>query len=716
MNRNNFFKKTLVFTIITLFISVSITPCINAFLYNGRNEEKYGEKINDIILNSLNNANNDDTAFLTFYTFDKTGRKENKVELPGDIAFVINDLFEDLEYKIVYDPRSVETQELKNSFISLVDEYGLLSEKQSKDEVFSLLNPVWLKSDDNNNLRVRNPFSSAFTRPFLGAYFGSSVFCSVSSAGSGLVMPLFMLPRPRAVGFWFSYDYSVTSVANLFTGRGFVAGGVQGGLLFGFMGIGLTYAVPGVTLYGFIGYSLFAGVTAEYMEFYPPNREPVISEGSPENGAFDVPVSLSMLSFRIDDADGDLMSYSVTTDPDIGSGQGQLKKNGVYSVPVSGLVWDKKYSWTVGVSDGNVLVEKKFSFITVGSPPFDPFDEGWSYRKKITINHTQVFGNLVDFPVLVSVVDVDLRDKAQFDGDDVLFMDGSGVANKIYHEIENYDSSSGELVVWVKVPSLSSSQDTEFYMYYGNPSCSNQEFSEKVWDSNYCAVWHLNNFYDSTFNSNDGTNHGTDDCLGKISFAKDFVGTNNDYIDVGDMPTPSDNIIRTATFEAWINPRELANTAIINKMDNGREPDRRGYNFHLENYKTEFGVWPGTWYHDESRISAKTNDNIISYNNWQYIAATVDLSRKNIDLYYNGEETPSSISILGTPPTYFYDIELNEWLGAYRGEGFSSYYDGFIDEIRISKICRSSSWISTEYNNQNDPFNFLSFGPEESPP
>ena len=40
-------------------------------------------------------------------------------------------------------------------------------------------------------------------------------------------------------------------------------------------------------------------------------------------------------------------------------------------------------------------------------------------------------------------------------------------------------------------------------------------------------------------------------------------------------------------------------------------------------------------------------------------------------------------------------------------------FDGTIDEIRISSIARSSRWISTEYNNQNDPSSFLSFGLEE---
>jgi len=708
--KKNIFKKNLFFCIIVLFMVCFASPVYSYKI----NFQSISDKI-DISSNI-----NQESFSLTFYTFDKTGRKQNTAELSSNVANEIKDMFEELEYKIVYEPKSIETQLLKNDFISLIDENGLLFKKQSKDEVFSLLNPGWLKTaNSNNSLKSRNSFTNNLIRSFFGNYFGTSVFCSVSSAGSGMLMPLFMLPRPRAVAVWASspfYYGGITSVASMITGRGFLAGGMQRGLLLGFMGIGLSYAVPGYIVYGFIGYSLFAGVNAEYMEFYPPNREPVVSGESPDDGELDVPVSLSKLSFRIEDLDLDLMDYTVTTDPDIGSGQGQSKLNGVYSVPVSGLEQDKKYSWTVAVSDGNVLVEKKFSFITVGKPPFDPFDEGWHYRKKITINHSEVTGNLVDFPVLVSVTDYDLSVHAQFDGDDILFMDGSGVANKVYHEIENFDGASGELVSWVKIPSLSSTQDTEFYLYYGNPSCSSQQFLEKVWDSSYCGVWHLSDLLDSTSNDNDGTNHGTDYSLGKIGFAKDFVGINDDYIDIGDLPIPSNNIVNAGTFEAWINPREGDSSSIINKMDNDLEPDRRGYSFHLENNKIIFGAWSGTWYANGDEIIAKTDEGLVTYETWQYVAACVDLSQENIILYHNGQEKDSSIIINGNSPAYFYDIDLSEWLGAYRGEGFSTYYSGVIDEIRISKICRSSSWISTEYNNQNDPFSFLSFGPEESAP
>jgi hypothetical protein len=95
----------------------------------------------------------------------------------------------------------------------------------------------------------------------------------------------------------------------------------------------------------------------------------------------------------------------------------------------------------------------------------------------------------------------------------------------------------------------------------------------------------------------------------------------------------------------------------------------------------------------------------------------VNLSTENIKFYYNGVEVDVNITTIGTPPAYFYNVNLDERLGRYSPESSGPYfYDGSMDEVRISKVCRSSGWILTEYNNQNDPSSFLSFEPEETGP
>ena len=123
---------------------------------------------------------------------------------------------------------------------------------------------------------------------------------------------------------------------------------------------------------------------------------------------------------------------------------------------------------------GRIGLGKVFSFETGYPSQFDPFEYGWQYRKQITIDYTQVAGNLENFPVLLSTTDPDLI-KAQVDGDDFLFMNDVGPAVKLRHELENFNQATGTLTASVNIPSLSSEEDMVFYMYYGNPNCINQE-------------------------------------------------------------------------------------------------------------------------------------------------------------------------------------------------------------------------------------------------
>ena len=445
------------------------------------------------------------------------------------------------------------------------------------------------------------------------------------------------------------------------------------------------------------------------------SENPTVFDPIPENGDAWVPINTSQLSFNLSDFQGDPMDYTVETSPDIGSGNGFNVGEGRYAINVSGLEGATDYHWFVNVTDGEYWTYQVFNFKTQPIMVFDPFDEGWQYRKKITIDHNKVSGNLTDFPVLISIVDDDLKNKAQGDGDDILFMDNSGVAYRLFHEIESFDNSSGKLVTWVKVMNLSSSEDTVLYIYYGNSGCDSQEYPEKVWDTDYCGVWHLNDFLDSTNNNNDGINYGTDGCSGKIGIAKDFVEANEDYVSLGDMPEPADGSISKGTFEVWINPEELASRSIISKTDTKLEPDRKSYNLHLRSDgKLNFGVSSGTWFPSGKSISALTDDELVTLSTWQHIVVVVDLITKNFTYYYNGVEKDCTVTTKGTPPSYFYDIYLDERLGKSSPESSGPYFfDGSMDEVRISKTCRSKDWILTQYNNQNEPSSFFEIGPEE---
>jgi hypothetical protein len=184
----------------------------------------------------------------------------------------------------------------------------------------------------------------------------------------------------------------------------------------------------------------------------------------------------------------------------------------------------------------------------------DWWNTSWLYRKRITIDSTKVDADLTHFPVLIDIIDPDLASWAQDDGGDIVFIDGSGA--KLNHEIESYDDGTGHLVAWVNVPTLSSTVNTDLYMYYGNSATSNQENAEGVWDSNFKMVHHLQEtsgiHYDSTSNDNDGTPQGgvTQDATGKINGADDFDGSD-------------DRVECRASRESWRNQDQGQQRAVI---------------------------------------------------------------------------------------------------------------------------------------------------------
>ncbi len=130
--------------------------------------------------------------------------------------------------------------------------------------------------------------------------------------------------------------------------------------------------------------------------------------------------------------------------------------------------------------------------------------------------------------------------------DIVLTSDCAGL-NKLNHQIESYDPTTGKVAIWVSLPTVSHTADTTFadttfYIYYGSANFqSTAENPTAVWDSNFQAVWHLNgtparSAADSTANTWNGTIDGATAAPGQIAGAASFSGSGQ-YIDIGDLAT-----------------------------------------------------------------------------------------------------------------------------------------------------------------------------------
>ncbi|RLG39995.1 MAG: hypothetical protein DRO01_04730 [Thermoproteota archaeon] len=333
----------------------------------------------------------------------------------------------------------------------------------------------------------------------------------------------------------------------------------------------------------------------------------------------------------------------------------------------------------------------------------DWYGSDWDYRKKITIDHTKIENeNFIDFPVLISITDSDLASDALDNGDDILFTASDGTT-KLDHEIEKFDGSSGELVAWVRIPILYDNENTVIYMYYGNPSASNQESTEEVWDDNYVMVQHLEEtsgtHFDSTSNNNDGTPNGGmyQGASGQINGADSFDGS-NDYIDCGNGE--SLDTAEAVTIEAWIKIDTFSDwEGIVSRS--GNDPF---YQFTLDDSARL------KWQHliggNILTVSANTS---LNDGEWHYVVVRA-VAGGDGTFFVDGEDDGTfslSLSSLSTP-------DKKTYIGVERTLG--KFFDGTIDEVRISNIARSSNYFYTVFNNESDPSSFYEVGSEEEAP
>jgi hypothetical protein len=328
------------------------------------------------------------------------------------------------------------------------------------------------------------------------------------------------------------------------------------------------------------------------------------------------------------------------------------------------------------------------------------WNTSWMYRKRLTINQTKVAGTLSNFPMLVNFTsEGDLASDAQDDGDDIVFTTNAGT--KLNHEIESFNGVTGALSAWVNVTSLSSTTGTIIWMYYGNSACSSQQNGHGTWDSNFKAVYHLSEttggsgaIKDSTSNHINGTNSSgvTFGQTGKISNSIKFDGASG-KVDLGDPASFDSTYI---TVECWMKTSAsvtvdarlvTVGTSATNKWALTVAATSPGTNHIAMSNSTASHVTPMT-------------GSTLNNGAWHYIVGI----RNPEKIYFNGSLQSSTL-------TDSWSFEANSKMGS---RGTAQYYNGYLDEVRISSVTRNASWINTTYNTMKSPSTFLTKGGEEA--
>lgn len=327
----------------------------------------------------------------------------------------------------------------------------------------------------------------------------------------------------------------------------------------------------------------------------------------------------------------------------------------------------------------------------------------FKYRKQLVIDTSLVPNErLVDFPLMVSLQDNDLRSAANGGkivsekGLDIRFTKDDGVT-LIDYEIEKYDPVEGSVTAWLRIDTLSKHHASPIYFYFSN-RYSSDESSQSAWRKSYKGVWHLKGALST-----------------KTPYANQLasaVGNTNDVYVAAErnssrypcLNTPEDvNITGEISVSAWVYLNgNKEQTIITNQHNTGG-----GYCLTISKaQKLEFSILNES--SQMSSIKEEKGGTVLEKNKWYHVAAVYSDSGDSMVTYINGMvdrrmRTYVSMAPSSNPLQIGRDPHKKRY-----------YFDGFVDEVRVANVVLQPEWIQTEFANQVNPGAFVKAGPTET--
>lgn len=349
------------------------------------------------------------------------------------------------------------------------------------------------------------------------------------------------------------------------------------------------------------------------------------------------------------------------------------------------------------------------------------FPDDWGRRCAITVNDAVIDSTLTDFTAIVrtqdlpsEMFDVDGSYPALDGGGDIRFTSDSAGTTRLACDVRTFvtdnNPANGVADIAVKIPSVSSSADTTIYVWYNKtgvtqPGPSDTYGRNNAYDSDYLAVYSLDEnpsasspqFTDRTGNGYSGTTAGNPtNGTGVAGDDVVFDGT-GDAISLPDLPSFSSDF----ALSCWAKTPETTGNYTVLSL----------------NTAPFLEIWAGTFGSDSS-FSWKAysgafvsgvhmQSGVAADNNYTHLG--LRRSSGTNALFVNGASTAtySNSETFTNPAPY---------IGARPGAPPSIFWDGAIDEVRISSDTRADAWIKAEYENLRTSSNvFWSVGTPVTP-
>jgi hypothetical protein len=350
----------------------------------------------------------------------------------------------------------------------------------------------------------------------------------------------------------------------------------------------------------------------------------------------------------------------------------------------------------------------------------DPWLSGWSKRMELTIDSSDITGDLDQFPVPVFINTSAGKNNADVSAifDEVgtssqkIAITGADATTQLYAEIEEWDATAEEAVIWVGGydMDISASSDTRLYLYYDATQEDNTSYvsttptattSDRIWGNGYALVHNLNeesgDAIDSSPGENDGTVYGgaTQGADGMVDGAYEFDGT-DDYVYFGNVDDLVDS--SAGAISLWFNHYVSEQQFLMgwSQTDNTADYMR------LESRPGSYIRWI-TEVDDVS--NGVDSDSPPEANEWINVVVTQDGVASR--MYVNGElqaDTGDNTWFATHPNLKLYLADELSW-GGY-------YFNGKIDNFHIYDRIVSEAWIKASYEAGRD--NLVSWGAEET--
>lgn len=342
----------------------------------------------------------------------------------------------------------------------------------------------------------------------------------------------------------------------------------------------------------------------------------------------------------------------------------------------------------VTVDEGNTVTVTNSNLAASdpeGVVPSDWFDTDWQYRNQITIDATHIDSNLTDFTMLIdeSGLGMDFWSNVQNDGGDIVITTADGTT-KLARELVNIDTTAQTMELHTRIPSVSSTVDTNLFIYYGNTTANEMNDATTTF-SNYSHVYHMDNL-----NAVDviAANNGTHTSGGSITtgiMGGGHLYTGSGLVDITDI---NGSNIRTLSF--WYNP---ANTGGGNF---GSILGSNSFNDGLRHVGTdELNV------RDGGSVVVSTSN---TFNTDKHLVFSYDSGTGNLNIYENGLLQDSNSFGGWHDVSYLIGIAGNN----------SRAPGGLVDEIRISNNTLDIHWAAAEFANQSNPSTFYNVSAQET--